>query len=98
MHEIPPEVRMKAVSRVFNALRHGGQLMVLDFQFPNTIEDLRNPAFDFAIHDQFFEICAGIVHPTSDERDEMLKGAGFGNLQKTAIGKGMFELVVADKL
>jgi ubiquinone/menaquinone biosynthesis C-methylase UbiE len=97
LHEIPVFVREKAINRVYAALKEGGTLLVLDFPFPSSIEDFRNPACDFAVHDQFFEICGGIIHLTTEERDQMLSRAGFGNIRKTAIGKGMFELVIAEK-
>jgi ubiquinone/menaquinone biosynthesis C-methylase UbiE len=97
LHEILPAAREKAVEKIHGALKAGGQLLVLDFPYPTKIEDFRDRTYDFAVMDQFFERFAGFIHVTTDERDKMLKGAGFGNLQKTTIGKGMFELVVAEK-
>jgi ubiquinone/menaquinone biosynthesis C-methylase UbiE len=97
LHEVVPAKRENVVKKVHGALKNGGQLLVLDFPYPTKIEDFRDRTYDFAVMDQFFERFAGFVHITTDERDEMLSKAGFGNLQKMTIGKGMFELVVADK-
>jgi len=97
LHEILPAVREQAVARAYAALRPGGHLLVLDFPYPNRIEDFRDPAYSFAIYDQFFERFGGIAHLTNAERDSLLLGAGFADLSKTTIGKGMFELVVAKK-
>ncbi len=97
LHEILPEVRGQAVANACAALKPGGHLVVLDFPYPNRIEDFRDPAYSFAIYDQFFERFLGIVHLTNAERDDLLLGAGFSNLKKATIGKGMFELVIAEK-
>jgi len=98
LHEVLPDIRKKVVEKVYGALKSGGQLLVLDFPYPTKIEEFRETAYDFAVMDQFFERFAGFIHLDTDERDEMLSAAGFGNLRKATIGKGMFELVVADKL
>jgi ubiquinone/menaquinone biosynthesis C-methylase UbiE len=97
LHEILPEVRLRAIEKAFAALKSGGHLIVLDFPYPNRIEDFRDPAYSFAIYDQFFERFLGIVHLTNEQRDAILLEAGFSDLQKATIGKGMFELVIAQK-
>lgn len=97
LHEVRPEVRQKVVESAYRALKPGGQIIILDFPYPGTIEDFRNPMYDMAILEQFFEICLGFVHLNTQERNEMLARAGFTNLQHMAIGKGMFELVTAAK-
>jgi ubiquinone/menaquinone biosynthesis C-methylase UbiE len=98
LHEIRPAVREKVVDKVHAALRKGGQFLVLDLPFPSKIEDFRNPDYDFAIHDQFFEICMGILHISTEERDKMFRKAGFSNLQRMNIGKGMFEFIIMQKM
>jgi ubiquinone/menaquinone biosynthesis C-methylase UbiE len=97
LHEIHPGIRQKVVEKAFQALRPGGQIVILDFPFPSTIEDFRNPLYDMAILEQFFEICFGFVHLNNEERNEMLMQVGFRDLKHMPIGKGMFELVTAIK-
>lgn len=97
LHELHPDIRRKVVAKVHDAIKDGGQLLVLDFPYPSRIEDFRDPNYDFGVTDQFAERFAGFIHLNTAERDEMLTQAGFGNLRKMAIGKGMFDLVVADK-
>ena len=41
--------------------------MVLDFPYPTKIEDFREPAYDFAVMDQFFERFAGFIHLNTDK-------------------------------
>jgi len=97
LHEVRPEVRHRLVEKAYRALKTGGQIVILDFPYPSRIEDFRNPMYDMAILEQFFEICAGFVHLSTQERNEMLAQAGFKDLMQMAIGKGMFELVTASK-
>ena len=97
LHEIHPDIRMEVVEKVYQALKSDGQLLILDFPYPDKLENFRNPMYDFAILDQFFEICFGFVHLSMLERDEMLTKVGFKNIEQMPIGKGMFELITATK-
>lgn len=97
LHEIPPAVRVKVVEKAYRALKSDGQLLILDFSYPSKLEDFRNPMYDFGILDQFFEAVVGVIHLNMDEQDEMLTKVGFKNIQRVAIGKGMFEFITATK-
>jgi len=97
LHEIPPDVREKAVKKAYQSLKQDGHLLVLDFPYPGKLEDFRNPLYDYGVLDQFYEICAGTVHLTNAEQDKLLSGAGFKNIQRMPIGKGMFDFITATK-
>jgi len=97
LHEIPPSVRAKVVGRAYQALNSEGQLLILDFPYPTKLEDFRNPAYDYAVLDQFYEACAGTIHLNMHEQDEMLTKAGFRNIQRRMIGGRMFEFITATK-
>lgn len=97
LHEISPAVREKVVQKAYQALKSGGYLLVLDFPYPSTLEDFRNPIYNYGILDQFHEICAGCVHLTVEQQDELLTAAGFKSLQRRPFGKGMFEFITATK-
>ncbi len=98
LHEIPPDVRFKVVQEAYRALNSDGQLLILDFPpYPSKLEDLRNPMYDFAIFDQFFEVWAGFIHLNLEEQNEMLTKVGFKDIQRMSIGKGMFEFITAKK-
>jgi len=97
LHEIHPDIRMKVVEKAYQALKSDGQLLILDFPYPDKLEDFRNPKHDYAILDQFFEICMGFIHLNMLEQNEMLTKAGFKNIKRMPIGKGMFELITAIK-
>jgi len=97
LHEIPPAVRQKSVENAYHALNKDGHLLVLDFPYPGQLEDFRNPIYNYGILDQFYEICAGSVHLTNEQQDEILSAAGFKNIQRMPIGKGMFDFIMATK-
>ncbi len=97
LHEIRPEIREKALQKAHQALKPGGAIVILDFPYPAKMEDFRNPMYNMAILEQFFEICLGFVHLNTEERNKMLKKVGFKDLLHMPIGKGMFELVTGTK-
>ena len=97
LHEIPPAVREKVVIKAYRALKQEGYVLVLDFPYPNKLEDFRNPMYDYGILDQFYEICAGSVHLTNEQQDNILSDAGFKDIQRMPIGKGMFDFISATK-
>lgn len=97
LHEIPPAVRQKTVENAYRALKQDGYLLVLDFPYPDQLEDFRNPRYNYGILDQFYEICADSVHLTTEQQDEILSTAGFKNIQRVPIGKGMFDFITATK-
>ncbi len=97
LHEIPPEVRSKAIEKVYRALKSGGQFLILDLMYPSTLEDLRNPNYDYGVLDQFYEVCMGTVHPDRQEQDDLLTQAGFKNIQRMPIGKGVFAFITTEK-
>jgi len=97
LHEIPPAVREKAVKKAYQALKSKGYLLVLDFPYPSKLADFRNPIYNYGILDQFHEICAGSVHLTVDQQNELLTAAGFKKIQRRPIGRGMFDFITAMK-
>jgi len=97
LHEIPPDVRLKVVEKAYRALKSGGKLLILDFPYPSKLEDFRNPVYDYGILDQSYEAVTGIIHLNMHEQNEMLTKVGFKNIQRTAIGRGMFEFITTMK-
>ncbi len=97
LHELNADAREKVVQKAYDALIPGGYLLILDFPYPSTIEDFRNPIYDYGILDQCYEMCMGTKHLSSEEQEEILKKTGFKNLQRMPIGKGMLDLLTARK-
>jgi SAM-dependent methyltransferase len=97
LHEIWPDVREKVMENAHRALKKDGHLLVLDLLYPQKLEDFRNPIFDYGVLDQFYEAAMGTVHLNIDEQNELLSKAGFKNIQRMPIGKGMFDFILANK-
>lgn len=97
LHEIMPKIRKTVMEKAYQALKPGGTLLILDFPFPATIEDFRNPIYDYGILDQFYEICIGTAHLNVDEQNDLILQVGFNNINRQAIGKGMFDFITASK-
>ncbi len=97
LHEIPPDVRVKVVEKAYRALKSGGKLLILDFPYPSKLEDFRNPMYDYGILDQSYEAVTGVIHLNMHEQNEMLTKVGFKNIQRMAIGRGMFEFITTMK-
>ena len=95
LHEILPEVREKVVEKIYQALKSGGKLLVLDLIYPSTLEDFRNPACDYGVLDQFYEACIGTVHLSREEQDDLLTKVGFKNIQRVSMAG--FDIVTAAK-
>ena len=97
LHEISPDVRESVVEKAYQALKGGGYIMILDFPYPCNLEDFRNPVYEYPILDQFYETTIGTVHLNNDEQNEILTRAGFKNIQRMPIFKGMFDFITAIK-
>ena len=97
LHEISPDVRESVVEKAYQALKSGGYIIILDFPYPSDFEDFRNPKYEYATLDQFYETTLGTVHLNNDEQNEILTRAGFRDIQRIPIGKGMFDFITAIK-
>jgi ubiquinone/menaquinone biosynthesis C-methylase UbiE len=97
LHEISPDVRLRVVEKTYQALKPGGHILVLDFPYPKDMEDFRNPIYDYGIMDQFYETCMGSMHLNNEEQTRILAQSGFKNIQRMAIGKGIFDFITASK-
>jgi len=97
LHEILPSDRSLALNKIYGALKTGGRLIILEFPYPEKLEDFRDQRYDIGIIEQFFEAPSGIVHLCAVEQDRLLKQAGFNNIQRSDLNNGMFDLIMAVK-
>ncbi|MDP6563263.1 MAG: class I SAM-dependent methyltransferase [Alphaproteobacteria bacterium] len=96
LHEIAAEVRPQVMQGVAKALKPGGALFILDETYPSNLDQLRDPAFDFAVQTQFNEMIWGNIVPTVEEQRELFQGAGLKEIAREPIG-GLFTMLVAVK-
>jgi cyclopropane fatty-acyl-phospholipid synthase-like methyltransferase len=97
LHEILPAKRPIALEKLYQAIKSGGRLLVLDFPYPEKLENFRDPRYDIGIIEQYFEAPNGIVHLNAVEQNTLLEGAGFKDIQRSDINKGMFDFIMAVK-
>ena len=71
--------------------------MILDFPYPSSLKDFRNPLYEYGIMDQFYETAIGTVHLNNNEQNELLTEVSFKNIQRVPVGKGMFDFITSTK-
>lgn len=99
-HEIPVEIRTALFRACYRALKRPGVLLNLDFAYPDTLEEFRQPLFWSGVDNQYREMVWGTVHPTWQEQHRMLTEAGFTAIERhfvSQIPQGTHYLAVAHK-
>jgi cyclopropane fatty-acyl-phospholipid synthase-like methyltransferase len=99
-HEIPVEIRAALFRACYHALKRPGVLLNLDFAYPDTLEEFREPLFWSGVDNQYREMISGTVHPTWQEQHQMLTEAGFDAIERhfvRHIPQGTHYLAVAHK-
>ena len=99
-HEIPVAVRASLFRACYRALKRPGVLLNLDFAYPDTLEELREPLFWSGVDNQYREMTWGTVHPTWQAQHQMLTEAGFAAMERhfvRHIPQGTHYLAVAHK-
>ena len=84
-HEILPGVRVQVVEKAYQALKKDGKLFLIDFSYPEKIEDFKNPLYERGVIDQFDETLLGVIHLNVHEQNEMFTKVGFKNIQRTSM-------------
>ena len=99
-HEIPVALRAALFRACFRALKRPGALLNLDFAYPDTLEEFREPLFWSGVDNQYREMIWGTVHPTWQEQRQMLTEAGFAAIERhfvRHIPQGTHYLAIAHK-
>lgn len=99
-HEIPVAIRAALFRACYGALKRPGVLVNLDFTYPDTLEEFREPLFWSGVDNQYREMSWGTVHPTWQEQHQMLTEAGFATIERhfvRHVPQGTHYLAVAHK-
>ena len=97
LHEMSPEFRSPTIDKCHRALKDSGSIVILDFAYPETLEDFRNPKYSLGIMDQFFETTWGSKHICASARGELLCEHGFKDPTTFPIADGSIEATYARK-
>lgn len=98
LHEIAVGDRAASLAALRRSLRPGGLLVLVDEQFPPTLEAARERSARSAIHFAYTELLWGSHVPTPAQVDGLLKEAGFDTIRRVPVLDGGFELVLAEAL
>ncbi|MBU1178251.1 class I SAM-dependent methyltransferase [Patescibacteria group bacterium] len=96
LHEINPQLRKIIVKSIYRALRPGGQIIVLEFPYPEADQEFSDPRFAMGLYDQFYEIIWGTEHITGSEQKKLLQSCKFKNVKRKFV-EGGYVLITADK-
>ena len=99
-HEIPLDSREGLFRACYRALKRPGVLLNLDFAYPDTLAEFREPLFWSGVDNQYREMSWGTVHPTWQEQHQMLTEAGFAPIERhfvRHIPQGPHYLAIAHK-
>jgi ubiquinone/menaquinone biosynthesis C-methylase UbiE len=99
-HEIPVDMRAALFRACYRALKRPGVLLNLDFTYPDSLEEFREPLFWVGVDNQYREMSWGTVHPTWHEQHQMLTEAGFVAIERHFVRhmpQGTHYLAVAHK-
>jgi cyclopropane fatty-acyl-phospholipid synthase-like methyltransferase len=81
-HEIPVDIRAPLFHACYRALKRPGVFLNLDFAYPDTLAEFRQPLFWSGVDNQYREMSWGTVHPTWQEQHQMLAEAGFTAIER----------------
>lgn len=84
-HEIPPDIRDNVVDKAYQSLKKEGKLLLVDFSYPEILNDFRNPEYELGVIDQFDETSLGVVHLCAREQDQILTKSGFKDIQRISV-------------
>jgi ubiquinone/menaquinone biosynthesis C-methylase UbiE len=99
-HELPVDIRPPLFQACYRALKRPGVLLNLDFAYPDSLEEFREPRFWSGVDNQYREMSWGTVHPTWQEQQHMLTEAGFTAIDRhfvRHIPQGTHYLALAHK-
>ena len=97
LHEIAPDLKSSTIANCYSALKDSGEIAILDFAYPQMIEDFRNNMYSLGIMDQFMETTWNSQHLSSQSKHELLLEHGFKNPTTIPIADGSLEATYATK-
>lgn len=95
LHEIDDDARPRLIAACGRALRDDGALVIVDHTYPETVAELRDPAFRMAATFEWFEMLWGNRTQTHSEIVAMLHEAGFGGVETVPFPETGFQIIIA---
>jgi ubiquinone/menaquinone biosynthesis C-methylase UbiE len=77
LHEIQMDNRYASIVNCFKVLDDSGEIVILDFTYPESLQDFRKPEYTMGIMDQFYELTRGSELVTGTAKQQILIECGF---------------------
>ncbi len=97
LHEIGRDKRRSSMAKSYVALKHSGEIVILDFAYPEKLQDLRKPQYSAGILDQFNELTRGSEILPTTAKHRLLLELGFKDPATVSLLGGSFEVTHARK-
>jgi len=97
LHEIEKDTRYRSISNCFKVLNDSGEIVILDFAYPESLQDFRKPEYTMGIMDQFYELTRGSELLSGTAKQQLLLGSGFKDPTNISLLGGSLEATHAKK-
>lgn len=97
LHEVPPTNRLPVIQAIHSALKPGGLLFILDEAYPATLAEAADAGSKMGLHFEYTEMLWGSQVATVAELDELVRDAGFGEVERRPVMGGAVNVVLARK-
>jgi SAM-dependent methyltransferase len=97
LHEIKRDKKRSSMAKSYSALKDSGEIIVLDFAYPEKLQDLRKPQYTSGILDQFNELTRGSEILPIGAKHRLLLEVGFKSPTTIPVLGGSFEVTHALK-
>lgn len=97
LHEIERDTRYMSMANSFKVLNDSGEIVILDFVYPESLQDFREPEYTMGIMDQFYELTRGSELLSGTAKQQLLLDCGFKAPTNISLLGGSLEVTHARK-
>lgn len=97
LHEIESATRYMSMTNSLKVLNDSGEIVILDFAYPESLQDFRKPEYTAGIMDQFYELTRGSELLSGIAKQQLLFECGFKDPTNISLLGGSLEATHAKK-
>jgi len=97
LHEIERDTRYTSMANSFKVLNDSGEIVILDFVYPESLQDFREPEYTMGIMDQFYELTRGSELLSRTAKQQLLLDCGFKDPTNISLLGGSLEVTHAKR-
>jgi tRNA G46 methylase TrmB len=91
LHEIESGIRYMSMTNSLKVLNDSGEIVILDFAYPESPQDFRKPEYTAGIMDQFYELTRGSKLLSGIAKQQLLLECGFRDPTNISLLGGSLE-------